>query len=196
MAECAVGTNSSCYLIKNRLDDNWIMIAEDIKGFELERGYIYKLKVKKIKEIDDFGQLRSAYSLLEVISKDEYQGRSAMAQQQDATSTEYDLIEIVENDDNLDIPVEDLVIQIDRQEQQITGSGGCNNFFGKLIINDDNSIEIGPLGSTRKFCAKKEVNQFEDKYLQLLQNMQTVEVSDDEIIFKASVGTYIIYQEK
>lgn len=36
-------------------------------------------------------------------------------------------------------------------EENVKGSGGCNNFFGTYKISGD-SVQIGPLGITRKFC--------------------------------------------
>jgi len=79
-AECVIGTNSTCYLVKNNLDDNWIMIAEDIKGFDFEKGYIYRLKVKKIRIINDFGVNASAYQLVEIISKEPYKRKNKMSE--------------------------------------------------------------------------------------------------------------------
>jgi heat shock protein HslJ len=36
-------------------------------------------------------------------------------------------------------------------EEKVTGSGGCNNFSGSYKLNGD-SVKIGPLLMTRKFC--------------------------------------------
>lgn len=75
MADCSIRGKSACYLIKNRLDENWLMVPEDIYKFDYEEGYLYRIKVKKIRTRDDFGNIVDAYQLVEVLSKEEYKGR-------------------------------------------------------------------------------------------------------------------------
>lgn len=43
-------------------------------------------------------------------------------------------------------------ININMEEQRISGNAGCNNFFGSFNITD-NSIEFSQLGATRKLCS-------------------------------------------
>jgi heat shock protein HslJ len=38
-----------------------------------------------------------------------------------------------------------------RQDGKISGFAGCNNFFGTFVATDS-TLEVGPLGSTRKAC--------------------------------------------
>lgn len=75
MADCNIRGKNSCYLIKNRLDENWLMVPEDIYKFDYEEGYLYRVKVKKIKTKDDFGNVIDAYQLVEILSKEEFKGR-------------------------------------------------------------------------------------------------------------------------
>ena len=61
-----------CYLEFNEERQRWEFFYEDIRGFDFEPGYIYKLKVRledRGTEIQDVG--RYAYHLVEVISKTE-----------------------------------------------------------------------------------------------------------------------------
>jgi len=53
-------------------------------------------------------------------------------------------------------------------EQKITGKGGCNNFFGKYMLDGD-KITLSKIGSTRMYC--KDASKFERKYLQALQKV-------------------------
>lgn len=75
MADCSIGGKSACYLIKNRLDENWLMVPEDIYKFDYEEGYLYRIKVKKIRLRDDFGNIVDAYQLVEILSKEEFKGK-------------------------------------------------------------------------------------------------------------------------
>lgn len=52
----------------------------------------------------------------------------------------------VESDD-MDAPF--LTISADGT---LSGNDGCNNLFGEWALADDGAVQLGPLGSTRKFC--------------------------------------------
>lgn len=51
---------------------------------------------------------------------------------------------------------------------QVSGSSGCNRYFGGYRQPGDNRLEIGPLAGTRKFC-QGEPGQQEKRYLDALQ---------------------------
>ncbi len=72
MADCNIAGRTECYLIKSSTEGNWIMMAEDIIGFEFEEGFVYRVLVKKIKTEDEFGTLRDAYELVEILEKKPY----------------------------------------------------------------------------------------------------------------------------
>lgn len=71
-ADCAIGGRSECFLIKYNLSENWMLIAEDIVGFDYEEDYIYKIKVRKVKVKDEFNNIRDGYELIEILSKEKY----------------------------------------------------------------------------------------------------------------------------
>ncbi len=41
---------------------------------------------------------------------------------------------------------------------KVTGFAGCNNFFGSFVATDK-TLEIGPLGTTRKACSEPVMQQ-------------------------------------
>ena len=53
------------------------MIAEDIVGFEFEEGFVYRVLVKKIRLVDDFGTERPAYEIVDVLLKEIYKGKKS-----------------------------------------------------------------------------------------------------------------------
>lgn len=79
MADCVLDGKSSCYLIKSNLQENWLMIPEDIYEFKYEEGYIYRIKVKTVKIKDSFNNNKTAYRLVEVLSKEEFTGKKISA---------------------------------------------------------------------------------------------------------------------
>lgn len=51
---------------------------------------------------------------------------------------------------------------------QVSGSSGCNRYFGGYRLLGDERLEIGPLAGTRKFC-QGEPGEQERRYLDALQ---------------------------
>ena len=61
-----------------------------------------------------------------------------------------------------------------KSEGEITGNGGCNQFFGQYTQKDD-SLVIGALASTKKFCAY--IMQSETAFMQKLQDTRRFEAT-------------------
>jgi heat shock protein HslJ len=79
------------------------------------------------------------------------------------------------------------------EEGQVSGSAGCNNYFGSYIT-DGNAISIGPLASTRKMCADPEVMDQEAAFLVAMETAATYKITGDRMEMRteegALVGTY------
>jgi heat shock protein HslJ len=75
---------------------------------------------------------------------------------------------------------------------RISGSGGCNNFFGSYQTTG-NTLSIGALGSTRKACPEPIMNQ-EAKYLSALQGAERYEVDAQglQIFYKTEKGSGVL----
>jgi len=59
----------------------------------------------------------------------------------------------------------------------LTGSAGCNSYFGSYTMEGVNGIAIGSLGSTLMFCGERGVMEQETAYLTLLQSATSWDVS-------------------
>jgi heat shock protein HslJ len=57
---------------------------------------------------------------------------------------------------------------------EISGHGGCNQFFGQYS-QEGQTLTIGALASTKKFCA--DVMQAENRFLQTLQDTRKIEAT-------------------
>jgi hypothetical protein len=66
----------------------------------------------------------------------------------------------------LGAPLPDVPVTAQFANDEVTGSAGCNNYFGGYQTDGD-AISIGPLGATRAFC--EGIQDQEDRYLALLQ---------------------------
>ena len=58
----------------------------------------------------------------------------------------------------------------------VTGSGGCNRFFGTAMLSGE-TLEMGPLGTTRMACPETIMNQ-ENRFLKALESVRRYRVDD------------------
>ncbi|MFC4701237.1 META domain-containing protein [Glaciecola siphonariae] len=50
-------------------------------------------------------------------------------------------------------------IIFNEQEKRVTGSGGCNRFFGSYEHTEDGSLNIGEIGATKMMCPPGTVDE-------------------------------------
>ena len=78
-------------------------------------------------------------------------------------------------------PPDDVEATAEFADGQITGSAGCNNYFGSYET-DGPEMTAGPMGSTMMFCADPEgVMDLEQEFLTALGTAETFEVEDGEL---------------
>lgn len=63
-------------------------------------------------------------------------------------------------------------------EENVSGSGGCNNFSGSYNLNGD-SVKIGPLIITRKFCDS--LMDQEVKFIKALEEAARFNIRGDSL---------------
>ena len=98
--------------------------------------------------------------------------------------------------DNLQNVIEDTEVTatFNSEDNQVTGSAGCNSYFGDYEIND--GISIGMLGHTEMWCGEPEGRMDQEtEYLKILQAAESYEVEgstltidcgEDVLIYTAS----------
>jgi heat shock protein HslJ len=73
-------------------------------------------------------------------------------------------------------------------EDSITGFAGCNQFRAQVTYAGSSELNIGPIGSTKKFC-EGELMQQEDEFLQNLQSATAYELDSDRLILQYDSGS-------
>jgi heat shock protein HslJ len=74
-------------------------------------------------------------------------------------------------------------ITFSKKEKRAYGTGGCNRFSGSFSLNGKNSIEFGPMVSTRMACLNM---QNEDRFFKLLSAVKTYTVKRQHLILAGS----------
>lgn len=70
----------------------------------------------------------------------------------------------------------------------VSGNAGCNNFTGSYE-SGDGTLQVGPLASTKIFCASPSgVMDQEAQFLAALQNAATYEIANDQLTIRDTEG--------
>jgi putative lipoprotein len=83
---------------------------------------------------------------------------------------------------NLQAVLEDTEITaaFDSENGQVTGSAGCNSYFGGYELKGNELSLTGPIGSTMMSCGE-EIDQQEIEYLQILQDAESYEIDGNQL---------------
>ena len=67
-----------------------------------------------------------------------------------------------------------ITLEVDRNTNKVTGTSGCNNYFGQAKVNGQ-EFTINGVGTTRKMCADEALMTLETDYLALLEKVVTIQ---------------------
>ena len=83
---------------------------------------------------------------------------------------------------NLQAVLEDTEITatFDSEKGQVTGSAGCNSYFGGYELKGNELSLPGPVGSTMMSCGEQ-IDQQEIQYLQILQNAESYKIDGNQL---------------
>jgi heat shock protein HslJ len=83
----------------------------------------------------------------------------------------------------------------DNQDNQVSGSSGCNGFSGKYSVEGDKLAIPGPFGTTQMSCPE-EVMQVEHSFLAALENSQSFETVLKQLTITTSNGLLIFTADR
>lgn len=89
------------------------------------------------------------------------------------------------------LPEKEITISFDKNK--VNGNSGVNNYFGSYEIKN-NSIKIGPVGSTR-MAGPENLMKIEFEYLKLLQDSKTIEFNNNLLILTTNDGKVLKFEK-
>ena len=93
----------------------------------------------------------------------------------------------------VDSPVKDQFVAF-KSGGEIIGHGGCNQFFGQYT-QEGQSLTIGALASTKKYCA--DVMQAESAFMQTLQDTRRIEATHVALrLYDANGGELLLLRRR
>jgi heat shock protein HslJ len=76
--------------------------------------------------------------------------------------------------------LEDTEITVQFRDGQVTGSAGCNSYFGPYESSGD-SLTVGLIGATQMYCAPEALMAQEGEYLAVLETAAAYQISDGKL---------------
>jgi len=73
-------------------------------------------------------------------------------------------------------------------DDKIKGNAGCNQFSANYVVNEQ-QLKIGPIRTTRKYCAEEGIMDQEQQFLQALKNSTQYEIKTDKLRLRNTSGS-------
>jgi len=86
-------------------------------------------------------------------------------------------------------------IEFARDEKRVSGSGGCNRFFGKFEI-DGSMLTLSGIASTKRACLDAELQRIETDFLKLLETTTRFEVQGNTLRLYADDRLILAFTSK
>ncbi len=84
-------------------------------------------------------------------------------------------------------------------ESRVTGSGGCNSFFGTYELQNDNGISFSAIGATKMAC-QEGVMQVESRFFQAFEMAKKFIVNNDTLSLvnpdNVAVAKFVLSDDK
>ena len=89
----------------------------------------------------------------------------------------------------------EITIEFKSAESKLSGSGGCNNYFGSYEINKNEFTIKPPIGATEMACPEPIMRQ-EQEYLKLLETTETFQIQNVKLIISCSGNKGLVFIKK
>ncbi|MEN8240031.1 MAG: META domain-containing protein [Actinomycetota bacterium] len=103
---------------------------------------------------------------------------------------QWDVASIADSSGNPAPPVAGTTLTANITDAGVSGSSGCNNYMGGVVI-DGSSVSFGPLSGTLMACFETEVMDQEQNFVILLQTVDSWEGTSEGIDLKTDGDTVI-----
>ena len=72
--------------------------------------------------------------------------------------------------------------------RRLSGSGGCNRFFGSYETGSEGDLSVSPLGATRMMCGEVGVMELEAAFFENLSDARSYSIEDGELAIRFAAG--------
>ena len=179
LVDCEGAHPQKCMQVKFDPAEDWQYFYDQVEGFEFEPGYRYTLLVEKL-EVQDPPADGSAiqYVRVEVQEKAEelvagsakLEGHFWVLSGLGTAAEPQGVLEKVQ-----------VSLEYDPEEGRISGSAGCNRYFGEATVDGDAlTFSTGPLGMTRMACSEEIMVQ-EAEFIETLGQVTRFAIEEETL---------------
>ena len=185
LVDCEGEGPQKCTLVKEDPDGEYEFFYNQIEGFEHEEGFEYQLRVStEPVENPPAGASSIKWTLIEVVDK-----------QLSLEGNLWGLKSVAGSDGQMADVIPDSEVTAEFVAGQVSGSAGCNRYFGSYELSGNSLTMAGPFGITEMFCASPSgVMEQESQYITTLQEAASYEIDGDQLqITNADGQTILVY---
>ena len=190
LADCEGEGPQKCMLVKESPDEEYTFFYDQIEGFEVEEGFEYELRVQ-VDPVENppAGASSLRWILVDMVSKTEVVSTPPAP----IEGTPWLLESFLSTNGELENVLPDTLITAEFENEQISGSTGCNQYFGAYVSEED-TLSVTVIGFTEMYCSPEEVMEQEGQYLTALESATSYHVSADRLeIFTGGGETALVY---
>ena len=179
LVDCQGEGPQKCMLMKENKVEDWQFFYDQIEGFNYEGGYNYEITVTVEENPNPpAGGSSLRWILVDVISKTSVENTTGSTSFE---GTLWVLDEYRNVEGSLAPGLQDTTVTAEFSDGEVSGSSGCNSYNTQYEIEGE-SIMIGPIAVTRKYCSEPEgIMEQESQYLTALQNAVTYNIELDQL---------------
>lgn len=89
----------------------------------------------------------------------------------------------------------EVTFTVDTAAGRISGSGGCNNYFGDFTEDSPRNLSVGPIGATKMMCTEDVMAQ-EQKFLSALQSLNSFQFWNGLLLLNTGDGLVVLSPQK
>lgn len=175
---CTGVIQQQCLQIKYSLEEDYINFYDDIEGFQHDKGTDYIIKVKRtdVKNLPaDASNYK--YSLVEILEK-----KPTPIALEDGSWLVAGIVGFKGDFKR------DPLLSLSSELNQVSGSTGCNRFFGK-VITDKNKLSFQNIGLTKMAC---DDNGLEVQMLAVLNKTASYKIAENVLLLEDADGNVIL----
>lgn len=175
---CTGVIQQQCLQIKYGLEEDYINFYDDIEGFQHDKGTDYIIKVKRTEvKYPPADASNYKYSLVEILEK-----KPTPIALEDGSWLVAGIVGFKGDFKR------DPLLSLSSELNQVSGSTGCNRFFGK-VITDKNKLSFQNIGLTKMAC---DDNGLEVQMLAVLNKTASYKIAENALLLEDADGNVIL----
>lgn len=192
LVDCTGVAPQKCLQVREDPDGEYQLFYSNIEGFTFEPGFEYELLVSVETVANppaDGSSLR--YTLIEVVNKMPVATVEPAETAAGLEGTRWVLESQVGPNGETVPALPDREVTAEFSDGALTGSGGCNNYFGSYTVDGAN-LTIGQVGSTMMACMPEAIMQQETQFFANLQSAATYTIVDGQLQIADATGNVVL----